>query len=287
MTLQNSDVKHNIFPRSYDYVINNESKFKWHPDAGKPNSSQAIAVDFWGCVSNSPMKNEILNLLFSKNAFDWEIEFEYTNRKVLSEKISTQIDVKIESKSTLIAIFIESKFTEEDGGSCTQWSYKTKKGVIQCNGCFELQKNENNNVISKCALIGKGIKYWEYIDKLTDYNQNEVYTTPCCPFKYGTFQWMRNICFAKAYGDNFGFNTETYLAYYESEKCSISKKVNNGTYLGTLKDKIKNLDSLKPKSYNKMLETIIDYLKDKNIDEKQVWDDLRKFLTQKENEIKP
>ena len=107
-------IKENLFFRSQkaipDYYSFDWHNFKGNIDTNKINSSQAIAIDFWGCLKLSQYKDQIINRLFSKNCDAWDIKFEYKNKNILSEKRPTQIDVKIESES--FAIIIESKFTE-------------------------------------------------------------------------------------------------------------------------------------------------------------------------------
>lgn len=272
------NIKNNLFYRSIN-SIDDYYKFDWHNykgviDTDKINSSQALAIDFWGCLKLSQFKNQLINMFFNKSEDNWEIKFEYTDKFLLSEKRPTQIDVIVESRAC--AIIIESKFTESDGGGCSQID-KNEKGFYQCNGKYEEQINPVNNIKSKCALTGKGIKYWDYIDILTDFEKSKDFNP--CPFKNGEYQWMRNICFAKAYAKNR--KNECYLVYYRSEKCYISKKVDDGTYLGQLKGKIKNTKSFQPISYNEILENFISYL-DFDVNEQQVWVELQKWMKNKE-----
>ncbi len=276
------NIKKNLFYRSID-AISDYNRFDWHKDkcgmidTGQNNSSQALAIDFWGCLKLSKYKNELINKLFVETENDWDIQFEYVDKKLLSEKKSTQIDILIRSKNT--AIFIESKFTEQDGGGCSQVK-KTKNGIVQCSGNYITQINPKNKISSKCALTGKEIKYWCYIDQLTCYKKDHDYRP--CPFRNGEYQWMRNICFAEAYARTNGVNAKTYLAYLESKKCPISKKVNKQKYLGKLKDNIINTNSFMPISYNNLLETCISFL---SIDEqeKKDWTDLEKWIMFKES----
>lgn len=277
-------IKKNLFYRSIN-SIDDYFNFDWHNyngniDTDKINSSQALAIDFWGCLKLSPYKNQLINIFFDKNNDDWEIKYEYVDKSILSEKRPTQIDVIVESETC--AIIIESKFTEQDGGGCSQTN-KTKQGFYQCNGKYEEQINPINNIKSKCALTGKGIKYWDYIDILTDFRKGKSYNP--CPFNGGEYQWMRNICFAEAYANIKHKKNECFLVYYKSEKCSISKKVDNKIYLGKLKGKIKNPKSFLPISYNQLLEKAILYL-DCDIGERQVWVDLQKWIKDKEMKIK-
>ncbi len=271
-------IKKNLFYRSIN-SIDDYYDFDWHKDSNKVNSSQALAIDFWGCLKLSPYKNRLINLFFNKDDDNWEIKFEYKDKSLLSEKRATQIDLIVESQTC--AIIIESKFTEEDGGSCSQ-TKKTKQGLYQCNGKYKKQINPINKITSKCALTGKGIEYWDYIDTLTYFKKDRIYDT--CPFKNGEYQWMRNICFAKAYAKDKKKINNCFLVYYKSEKCSISKKVADGSYLGKLKGKIKNPESFLALSYNELLKKAISNLKSYSV-EKQIWVDLRKWMENKESRI--
>ena len=238
-----------------------------------------MLFDFWGCLDISPRKTELINHFFGKNEPNWNIKLEYVDKTLLSEQRPTQIDVIVESESYVI--IIESKFTEQDGGGCSQIT-KTKENVYQCNGNYAEQTNPTNGIKSKCALTGKGIQYWDYIDILTNYNKGADYTP--CPFVKGEYQWMRNICFAEAYGRKYGKRSESFLVYYESTRCVISNKVADGTYLGKLKGMIKNVSSLSPKSYNELIKMAISYLHF-DVREKQVWMELQKWMAEKANKI--
>jgi hypothetical protein len=278
-------IKENLFERSIDAICDYE-KFDWHIyngeiDTDKVNSSQAIVIDFWGCLKLSAHKDHIINKLFNKDCNNWTIKFEHTDKSLLSEVTPTQIDVIIESDSC--AIIIESKFTEAKGGSCSQTS-KTKYGQIQCNGNYEEQINPVNGITSKCALTGKRILYWDYIDTLTNFKKNMEYNP--CPFQKSEFQWIRNVCFSEAYAKHKNIESESFLVYYESEKCPISNKVKKQSYLGKLKENLRNSESFKPVSYNNLLEQTISYLDSIDKKEKSVWMELRKWMQEKERNIK-
>jgi len=276
-----NSIKANLFYRSQD-AISDYERFDWHNykgniDSDKTNSSQALAIDFWGCLKLSHLKDQIINRLFNENDVNWEITFEYTHSNLMSEIKATQIDIIVESNSS--AIIIESKFAESNGGGCSQIQPTSKK-LIQCNGNYEEQINPVNSIKSKCALSGKGIHYWDYIDTLTRFDKNNILIP--CPFKHGEYQWMRNICFAEVYSRVHKKRTSSYLVYYESDKCPISVKVKKNTYLGKLKDEIINTESFKPISYNNLLSTTISLLSDNESNERQVWIDLQKWMAAKE-----
>ena len=270
-------IQNNLFYRSRE-IITEYNTFPWHNhhgiiDTDKVNASQAIAIDFWGCLNSSKYKNELINVYFDAVGDDWSIDLEYTKPELLFEPVSTQIDVLL--KSTAKVIFIESKFTEK-GGSCYQASKK------KCNGNYKLQENPENGIINKCSLTGKKIKYWNYIDNITDFKKDLEYLP--CPFKGMEYQWMRNICFAKAYSEKHnGIKYETYLFYYDSPKCHISKLVHNDNYLGSLKDKLKV--TFKAKSYNDYISFCINYLKLKDTSEMNVWIELKEWMIEKERRL--
>ena len=190
-------VMDNIFPDSR-HAISDPEKFPWHKDSNgkidsyKVQSSQALMLDVFGFLVNSKYKDEIVNTIFHENDRNWKIIFEYTDSSLLNESRSSQIDVLITGKNT--NLIIECKYTENDGGYCSQT--KKIKEIIQCNGNYEIQVNQKNNKTSKCALSAKGIKYWDFISKT--YNINVNIDLKPCPFKNGNYQWMRNICFSKA-----------------------------------------------------------------------------------------
>ncbi|WP_366182972.1 hypothetical protein [Flavobacterium ovatum] len=273
-------IEKNIFHRSFG-ATSDFKKSQWHKDSDRANSSQALAIDFWGCVKLSPQKDKIINLFFDKKESNWEFIFEFTSSSLLNEKTSTQIDVVIQSDSCVL--FLESKFTEADGGGCSQIDSTTHYD-FQCNGNYETQTNPVNNKTCKCALTGKGIKYWDYIDYLTTFSKNNEYQP--CPFKGGEFQWMRNICFSEAYSkQNNNIEVENYLVYYKSKKCPISKKVDSQTYLGNLKNNIKNNNSFKALSYNDLLDKAICSFDSTEFNEKQIWIDLQNWMNDKERNI--
>jgi len=269
-------IKNNLFYRSRE-IIPDYYTFPWHKydgiiDTDKVNASQALAIDFWGCLNSSKYKNELINEYFDTSVNDWTIDLEYTNPELLSEPTSTQIDVLLNSTDKVI--FIESKFTE-NGGRCSQPSKK-------CNGNYQLQINSENGIENKCSLTGKKIKYWDYIDKITDFKKDSEYLP--CPFKGMEYQWMRNICFAKAYSEKYnGIKYETYLFYYDSPKCHISKLIFDDNYLGSLKDKLKV--PFKAKSYNDYISFCIDYLKLKDTSEMIVWIKLKEWMIEKKREL--
>jgi len=125
---------------------------------------------------------------------------------------------------------------------------------------------------------------------LTTYDENLDYSP--CPFADGAFQWMSNICFAEAYAKAKNIRCETYLVYYKSSaycifnkrlKCPISDQIKDRSYLGSLKDQIKDTKSLAPISYNSLVDKAILSLKDDS--EKKVWKNLKAWIEQKVSQL--
>ena len=275
-------IKNNIFPHSVN-SIKDYQNFDWHKnkdiDTDKIQSSQAVVIDFFGLLKLSPHKDLIINSLFNKSGYEWSIEFEYTDSSVLKEPKSTQIDVIISNSQNII--LIESKFTENDSGECSQ---PTSKPIKQCNGNYEEQINPKNGLKNKCALTAKNIKYWEYIPKIYKFNNIENYCP--CPFKDNKYQIMRNLCFGKALSEKKNIIVENYLIYYEHEICPIHKKILEGNYLDELTIYLLDKNALKTLSYNQMLEKIIYLLNEKDKNECQNWVELKKWLNNKVETIK-
>ncbi len=282
--------KNNIFYRSQD-AIEDYNSFDWHkykkePDSYKPQSSQALAIDVFGCLKLSPIKNQLINLFFKNTSnSDWKMKFEYSDENLLNEKTSTQIDVVLESNK--LVYLVECKFTET-GGSCSQTNkLKSIGNLPQCNGNYEMQKNPHPdyNFESKCALTGKGIRYWEFIDKLFTYSSSNEYHP--CPFKGSEYQWMRNICFTKAFSEHYNIKCKSIIFYYDSSDISpFFRKNQKNMEFGKITDKIK--EEYKPEcvGYLEFIGFCISFCKNNNQQKEQkVWEELLTWLNKKETQV--
>ena len=273
-------IKDNIFPHSIN-AVSDYYTFDWHIgknkeiDTDKIQSSQAVVIDVFGLLKQSPNKNLLINTLFNKSGEDWNIEFEYIDKKLLNEKKSTQIDIILSSSESII--LIESKFTEDDSGECSQHPK-------QCNGNYEEQTNPKNNQQNKCALTAKNIKYWEYIPKIYKLNSNENYCP--CPFKKNQYQIMRNLCFGIALSEKKNIDVDNYFIYYEHEVCPIYRKIIEENYFETQAKYLLDKKSIKTLSYNQILKKTIEILNEKNHDECIKWIELEKWLINKVGIIK-
>ena len=97
---------------------------------------------------------------------------------------------------------------------------------------------------------------------------------------------MRNLCFAVAYSEkNYEIKTENYLFYYDSPKCNIARKVKNNSVLGVWNKKIKPGYYFKSISYNNAIKKIINFLKDFDEEEMNIWIELKQWMIRKESNL--
>lgn len=225
-------IKKNLFPSVYD-IVDRETKFPWHRyknkiTTGQDNSSQALAINLFGTIAKMPSHNQIVNAwvkaLHLKIDEKWEIQLEeILPKELLEETKSSQIDAV--AKGNKGAIFFECKFTEPDGGECSQTKMISKgkhKGVRQCNGNYEYQINPVNNKKSRCALSGKSIQYWDHVPDVFSINN---FTDHCpCPFAKGWYQWMRNLVAANSFQQQYN-TPAAFVVVYVDGPFPMAKKV--------------------------------------------------------------
>lgn len=208
--------------------------FPWHRDragiltASRPESSQALAIDVLGTIDRLPSRDAILNGLARTLALtantSWVVHLERTlPRSLLGEPRPTQLDATADGDNTLLVF--EGKFTETDGGSCSQavpLGDGAHAGQLQCNGRYERQTNPVTGVEGRCALTSKGVRYWEWVprvlafDPLVDHNP--------CPFRGGWYQWMRNLVASAALVEGTG-RRATFLVLFADGPFPMAQKI--------------------------------------------------------------
>ncbi|SRR6266851_3966623 len=200
ITLDRDVVRRNLFPAAHASVEPWED-FPWHLDrrgfcdTGVPHSSQALALDYFGTLkglgqtSRDAVLERIASSIDLPLGGPWQIELEWRDpANLLNEPTRTQVDAIARSPSAII--LFEAKFGERDGGCCSQTN-PTKNGLLQCDGNYRLQTNPTNGISSKCALSGKGIRYWDIVPEVMTLDSSASYLP--CPFASSWYQWMRNI----------------------------------------------------------------------------------------------
>jgi len=226
-------IENNLFPFVRNYVRENPN-FPWHrdsnglPTASQTVSSQALAIDFFGTIKKLVSRDAIFTEWIRHFALHlsgpWDIELEaLVPRDLLGEQRATQIDALATGSGGLIAF--ECKFTEPDGGACSQPNALSKgahKGLKQCNGNYEEQVNPVNSVKSRCALSGKGIRYWEFVSEVMDVDSTQDHRR--CPFTDGRYQWMRNLVAALMLGRAFK-KPPVFMVVYTEGPFPMAKKL--------------------------------------------------------------
>jgi hypothetical protein len=118
-------VRANLFHAAHA-AIPDWSTFPWHRDregniqAHKPWSSQALAIDVFGTIEQSPERDLILDRLAIELDLPpggpWKVELEWTDpANSLRERKRTQVDAA--AFGSRAAILFECKFTEPGGGA--------------------------------------------------------------------------------------------------------------------------------------------------------------------------
>lgn len=100
----------------------------------------------------------------------------------LAEPRSTSVDVFVNNGPRFA---IECKLAEEDVGCCSRPKLPATDAEY-CNGSYELQQGR----VVPCALTAAGVRYWEFIPKLFDWNVAQP--LHACPL-HRTYQLVRNI----------------------------------------------------------------------------------------------
>jgi hypothetical protein len=224
-------LKDNIFAAAWS-AIEDPEDFPWHMnshniiDTWQINSSQALAVDVFGSLKMARSSNQILNALAQhiglSSSVSWNVKLEWTEHgDPLKEKRPSQIDAVAIGENTII--LFECKFTEL-AGPCSQPQLISKgphRGLKQCNGNYENQCNPVNGVSNRCALTGKGIRYWDYIPEVFDFKA-EANHRPC-PFKGNWYQVMRNFVMAAALRKQTGKKTALVVIYVDDPRSKMSE----------------------------------------------------------------
>jgi hypothetical protein len=151
----------------------------------------------FGTVGRLASKEAVLNAWAGRwgltPSAPWTVELERRiPRSFLNEQRPTQVDASAEAARALI--LFECKFTEPDGGSCSQTKALGKganKGKVQCNGNYQSQVDPVSGGVNRCALTGKGIRYWTWVPQVLDIDASIDHEP--CPFRGGWYQWMRNL----------------------------------------------------------------------------------------------
>jgi len=283
-------IESNIFHAAHR-AIEVWDEYPWHTreggiDTWQPNSSQALSIDVFGTLKafeNPLARDAVMNTLASELGMEsdhgWEIKLEWKDdRNHLNEARRTQVDVRAKGQKNLI--LMECKFTEQDGGSCSQVNplHKGKhKGQRQCNGAYKRQINPVNERESECALTAKGIRYWELIPEIFIFDRRQEHDE--CPFNGGWFQWMRNLVLCAEIAKTNNLQPKVLVVYVDSPLMPFRQKIDGGDWISFL-NVLKKRTLLSTLSYRQVLELGIIALEPHDT-ERDIWEDLRKHVQSK------
>ena len=227
-------IEANLFPHARE-AVEPWSKFPWHSAAGencdtyKEHSSQALAIDVFGTLKQQPDRDAVLDAVAARLGLPgggpWQVDLEWRDPdNLLKEKTRTRVDAAARNAHSLI--LFECKFSEYDGGHCSQTQKVAKgkhKGMAPCSGQYVLQTNPANGKEARCALTAKKIKYWDHIQAVFGYNP-EVNVAPC-PFAGPWFQWMRNLTTCRAVGSHYGLKPAFVVVYADGPGLSTARRI--------------------------------------------------------------
>lgn len=231
------EVRANLFASSHA-AIHDWSRFRWHRDSRgmiqthKVASSQALAIDVFGTIKVNGSRDRILSALAREcglpDAGPWVLELEWVDPdNLLCEPTPTQVDAIAFGRDSLVVI--ECKFTEVGGGCSQPNSIATgsHRGRRQCNGDYAFQINPVNAIGARCALTGKGVRYWETIPRLFGLDGEQDHRP--CPFRGKAYQWMRNVVLADRLASSRAVSAAVVAAYADAEGLATARDARSGS----------------------------------------------------------
>jgi len=271
-------LKSNMFPAAHG-AIADWAAFPWHTHASSRRSSQMLAIDVFGTLSviAQGTRDAILSEVATRAGVSpegpWQVHLEWQDtRNLLRERTPTQVDaVAIGRRSILL---FECKFTEA-GGGCSQIK-QDASGLAACDGRYARQVNPRDGSTSSCALSGKGIAYWEWIERV--YGLSATSEHAPCPFAFDAYQWMRNVVLAAALREAEGKETRVIAAYADAPYLKTAWKVKRGPLGET---PLSEKDAILPMPYDALLAIGME------IDPHGPWADLANWVSAKIEEARP
>ena len=291
-------LERNIFPAAHQ-ACEPWDTFPWHAGRGGAidthvaHSSQALAIDVFGTCKTSPDRDTILDALAQTIGLSiggpWAITLEWTARPtLLNEPRPTQVDALAESPHSVI--FFECKFTEQDGGACSQT--EKRNGAIPCNGnytesilsppSFPPVVNRNPSSL-RCALSEKGIQYWDLIPKVFHLDGQTDYQP--CPFAGPAYQWMRNLVAAYKVARQKNKQPAVVIVYADSPALSMAQKVRSQEWREFTETVRQDQVPLQVRSYQEIL-TLAQKTTRHGSEEQAVWMELAEWVNKKISGVK-
>ena len=277
-------LERNNFPAAHQACEPWEA-FPWHAGRGGAidthvaHSSQALAIDVFGTIKTSSQRDSILDALAKilglPTGGPWTITLEWVARaSLLNEPRPTQVDVYAENPWSVI--LFECKFTEQDGGACSQTV--KRKDSIPCNGNYVQQINHDNDMTSRCALSGKGIQYWDIIPKVFHFDVQTDYQP--CPFAGPAYLWMRNLVVAYKVARQKNKQPAVVIVYADSPDLPMAQKVRSPEWTEFTQTVRQDNVPLHVLSYQEIL-TLVQHTTRHGQGDQSIWMDLDEWVNRK------
>ena len=193
-------------------------------------SSQALGIDVLGTIKVSDERDRIIGAIARRCGVPgegpWKLKLEWTDpANFLREPEAIQVDAIAFGKNGLLVF--ECKFAEAGGGCGQPTPIATgiHSGLRQCTGDYLLQPNPLNGRASRCALTGKGVRYWELIPEVFGLDPEQDYRP--CPFRDDSYEWMRNVLLAETLAAARGVYGSV-VAVYADGNFDTAEKVRSG-----------------------------------------------------------
>lgn len=239
-------IRANIFPFAHA-AIEDWTTFPWHLYAHSAKSSQVLAIDVFGTIKSlGPTERDaVLATVAGRLGLavqgPWEVHLEWQDAgNGLNELTPTQVDAVAISPNAMI--LFECKFTEA-GGGCSQIK-PDRLGRVACDGAYRPQINPQNGIEARCALAGKGIRYWDHIPTVFGVDGGADHAP--CLFAFDSYQWMRNVLLARSLRMTTGKQTRVVAAFVDAPHLQTAAKVASGV-LG--QKPVLPIDAVVPLSY--------------------------------------
>ena len=218
-------------------------------------SSQALAIDLFGCLKIADDRNlvmaDLADCLDLPTDGPWELGLEWTDPdRLLREPRPTQVDAIAWSPRAVV--LFECKFTEGPG-NCSQpkpIQAGRHRGLVQCDGDYHPQRNPVTETEGRCALTGKGIRYWDHAGALFGLDPEADHRP--CPFRGEGYQWMRNLATCRALMEKRGVAGAVVGVYVDRPGLLMADKVRSEDWTRMV-ESILPPPVLRAMSYDQML----------------------------------
>jgi hypothetical protein len=274
----------NLFPAAHQ-ACEPWDTFPWHAGRGGTidthvaHSSQALAIDVFGTIKTSPDRDSILDALAQHIGLPtggpWTVTLEWTARPtLLNEPRPTQADVYAESPGAVI--LFECKFTEQDGGACSQTI--RRNGSQPCPGNYLPPSSAHNGLSHRCVLSEKGIQYWDIIPKVFHLDAHADYQP--CPFAGPAYQWMRNLVVAYKVARQKNKHPAVIIVYADNPALPMAQKVRSEEWTQFVRTVKPDQVPLRVRSYQEIL-ILAQEAGREGRGEPRVWKDLAEWVNRK------